>query len=96
MVQVGLGIQVTQWVTPAYPGLSRGAEGNLGSAGSLVSNIRNLSYSPNLIHHGTVVLVVPVVRAVPWDQAGLPVQSGQVNPSFLDPPETPEETQVVK
>lgn len=52
------------------------------------------SYSQNLIHHGTVVLVVPVVQAVQrvlWDQAGLPVQSGMVNPSFLDPLEPPEE-----
>lgn len=45
-----------------------------------------------------MVLVVPVaqvVQRVPWDQAGLPVQSGLVSPSFLDPPEPPEENNQV-
>lgn len=56
-------------------------------------------YSQKLIRHDTVVLVVPVVPVVqwvPWDQAGLLVQSGLVNPTFLDPPEPPEENRSVK
>lgn len=35
--------------------------------------------------------MVLVAQRVPWDQAGLPVQSGLVTPSFLDPPEPPGE-----
>lgn len=57
-----------------------------------------VSDSPRLIHHHTVVPVVPVaqvVQRVPWDQAGLPVQSGLVSPSFLGPPEPPEENNQV-